>query len=48
MPRWEGRLIGFIDRGFSAIHRRYERWLHGSLNYLPVTAVFALIILGSI
>ena len=48
LPRWEGRLIGFIDRRFDAIHRRYERWLHGSLNYLPVTAVFALIILGSI
>ena len=48
LPRWEGRLIGVVDRGFNAIHRRYERWLRGSLNYLPVTAVFALIILGSI
>jgi multidrug efflux pump len=48
LPRWEGRLIGFIDRRFDAIHRRYERWLRGSLNYLPVTTVFALIILGSI
>ena len=46
--RWERRLVGFVDRGFDAIHRRYQRWLHGSLNYLPVTAVFALIILGSI
>ena len=43
-----GGLISFIDRRFAAIHRRYERWLHGSLSYLPVTAVFALIILGSI
>ena len=41
---WSASSIG----GFDAIHRRYERWLHGSLNYLPVTAVFALIILGSI
>jgi multidrug efflux pump len=48
VPRWEGRLIGFIDRQFNAIHRRYERWLHGSLRYLPVTTVFALIVLGSI
>jgi multidrug efflux pump len=48
VPRWERRLIGFIDRRFNAIHRRYERWLHGSLGYLPVTTVFALIILGSI
>jgi multidrug efflux pump len=45
---WETRLVGFIDRRFASIHRRYERWLHGSLNYLPVTTVFALIILGSI
>ncbi|HEX3400239.1 MAG TPA: efflux RND transporter permease subunit [Acetobacteraceae bacterium] len=45
---WETRLVGFIDRRFNTIHHRYERWLHGSLNYLPVTIVFALIILGSI
>jgi multidrug efflux pump len=48
VPRWEANLIGFIDRRFGAVHHRYERWLHGSLNYLPVTTVFALIILGSI
>ena len=48
LPHWENGLIGFIDRRFHAIHRRYERWLHGSLNYLPVTTVFALIVLGSI
>jgi multidrug efflux pump len=48
VPRWEARLIAFIDRRFNAIHRRYERWLHGSLRYLPVTTVFALIVLGSI
>ena len=42
------RLIAWIDRRFNAIHRRYERWLHGSLSYLPVTTVFAVIILGSI
>ena len=48
LPRWEAGLINFIDRRFASIHRRYERWLHGSLSYLPVTTVFALIILGSI
>ncbi len=48
LPRWEAGLISFIDRRFASIHRRYERWLHGSLSYLPVTTVFALIILGSI
>jgi multidrug efflux pump len=47
-PRWERRLIGFIDRRFDALHRRYQSWLHGSLRYLPVTTAFALIILGSI
>jgi len=45
---WEHKLVGFIDRRFSTLRHGYERWLHGSLNFLPVTAVFALIILGSI
>jgi multidrug efflux pump len=45
---WEERLVDFIDRRFEQLRRLYERWLHGGLNYLPVTAVFALIILGSI
>lgn len=45
---WEERLVDFIDRGFEALRRRYSRTLHGTLNYLPVTGVFALIVLGSI
>ncbi len=45
---FEGRLVGLIDRGFSALRRAYERRLHGSLNYVPVTAVFAVIVLSSI
>ena len=32
----------------SACARCYERWLHGSLDYLPVTSVFALLVLSSI
>ena len=32
----------------TALHRRYERLLHGTLNWVPVTAVFSLIVLGSI
>ena len=44
----EGRIVALIDRGFGAVRRVYERWLHGSLKYLPVTAVFAAIVLGSI
>lgn len=47
-PGWQERLIAFIDRRFEALQRRYLAWLHGSLNYLPVTAVFALLVLSSI
>ena len=42
------RLVEFIDRIFDALRHRYQRRLHGSLNYLPVTAVFALLVLSSI
>src|SRR5207247_10471215 len=41
-------LVLFLDRSFDALHRRYEHLLHGTLNWVPVTAVFALIVLGSI
>ena len=45
---WEERIVDFIDRRVFALQRIYSRTLHGSLNYLPVTAVFAVIILASI
>ena len=45
---WEARMVDFIDRRFAWFHRRYERWLRGSLNYVPVTLTFAAIVLGSI
>jgi multidrug efflux pump len=45
---WEDRLTGFIDRQFSRLRGGYERRLHGSLSYWPVTLVFGIIILGSI
>jgi multidrug efflux pump len=44
----KSRLVGFVDRQFERLHRRYISMLHGSLNYLPVTSVFAAIVLGSI
>lgn len=47
-PSWQDRFINLIDRVFERVRSRYERWLHGSLNYLPVTGVFAAIVLGSI
>lgn len=45
---WEERTVDFIDRNFAKLSKRYMRVLHGALDYLPVTAVFAAIILGSI
>ena len=45
---WEARLVDFIDRRFAWLHSRYERRLHNSLNFLPVTLVFAAIVLVSI
>jgi len=48
MRGWENRLVAFIDRTFARVRGRYERNLRGTLNYLPVAAVFALLVLGSI
>jgi multidrug efflux pump len=45
---WDAKLVVLLDRGFDALHRRYEHLLHGTLNWVPVTAVFSLIVLGSI
>ena len=42
------RFSASIDRTFNSLHRRYRRRLHDSLDYLPVTVVFALITLSSI
>ena len=48
VTRLEAGFIRFIDRNFDRLRRGYGRWLDGSLNYVPVTAVFAVIVLGSI
>jgi multidrug efflux pump len=45
---WEARLTDFIDRSFGRLRGGYERRLRGSLDYLPVTLVFAVIVLSSI
>ncbi len=45
---WEECFIDFIDRNFERLTQRYLKILHGTLGYLPVTAVFASIILVSI
>jgi multidrug efflux pump len=44
----EARIVGVIDRTFERGRRFYMRRLHATLDYLPVTGVFALCILGSI
>ncbi|MGH6968826.1 MAG: efflux RND transporter permease subunit, partial [Stellaceae bacterium] len=45
---WQARFTDFIDRNFTRLRGAYERRLHGSLNFLPVTATLAVIVLGSI
>ncbi|TAM12867.1 MAG: multidrug efflux protein [Nevskiaceae bacterium] len=45
---WDERLTAFIDRRFERLRLRYEHWLAGSLDYRPVTYVFAALVLGSI
>ncbi|NNM58709.1 MAG: MMPL family transporter [Legionellales bacterium] len=41
-------LANFVDKQFENLHRFYRRILNSSLDTLPVTAVFAVIILTSI
>ncbi len=45
---WQAKFVAYLDRRFDALHQRYQRLLHGTLNTFPVTIVFALIVLGSI
>ncbi len=44
----QARLVEFIDRQFGNLRAGYARALHGTLDYLPVVAVFAVIVLTSI
>jgi multidrug efflux pump len=48
LKTWDAKLVLFLDRTFDSLHRRYEGFLHRTLNYVPVTAVFSAIVLGSI
>jgi len=45
---WDAKLVLLLDHTFDSLHRRYERLLHGTLDWVPVTTVFALVVLGSI
>lgn len=39
--------VQFIDKFFDKVKNRYQKWLHGSLSYRPVTVVFAITVLAS-
>jgi multidrug efflux pump len=45
---WETRVIKFIDDRFDRLRSGYQRRLESSLRYTPVTAVFVLLIMGTI
>ena len=45
---WQAKFVVFLDHQFDAFRKRYQKLLHGSLNTVPVTLVFALIVLCSI
>jgi len=42
-----GRLEAFLDRAFDRLRQSYQNRLHGTLDYLPVIAVFGLVVLTS-
>lgn len=44
----QGRFSAFMERQFSKLEKKYEKVLHQSLNYLPITGVFSAIVLISI
>ncbi len=45
---WEAKVVHSIDATFERVRRFYMRRLHATLDYVPVTAVFALCVLVSI
>ena len=44
----EGWFARIVDRTFSRVTGWYARRLHSTLNYRPVTALFAVVVLGSL
>ena len=43
---WQARIARFIDARFDRLHGFYSRRLNRSLNYLPVTVVFAVVVIA--
>jgi len=44
----QGRFERVVEHFFVGLSNRYQNLLHRTLNYLPVTVVFAVVVLGSI
>jgi len=44
----QGRFEQWVEHWFTGLARRYQSLLHGSLDYLPVTMLFAVVVLLSI
>lgn len=47
-PTLNDRIVGFIDARMETLQHRYRRLLAGSLTTIPVTVVFAALVLSSI
>ena len=45
---WQDRLEIWLDKRFERLHVRYEKTLHGTLNFVTVIAIFALVVMGGI
>jgi multidrug efflux pump len=45
---WQDRMQLWLDRQFNRLHGRYEKTLHGTLNFVPVIAIFAFVVIGGI
>ena len=45
---WQAKLVQYLDDKFKQLSNGYGNYLHGSLNYIPVTIVFASIVLSSL
>jgi multidrug efflux pump len=47
-PTQEHGFEHFIDQRFVGLRKFYDRILHGTLNFVPVTMLFAVVVFGSI
>ncbi|MDR2861544.1 MAG: efflux RND transporter permease subunit, partial [Syntrophobacterales bacterium] len=45
---WQAKLVQYLDHKFKRLSDAYGKYLHGSLNYIPVTVVFAAVIFFSL